>query len=127
MSEHERDETFIRSVVSELDRESDRLSPAVARRLEEARRHALNAPRAGWFRLLIVPRWVTAGGLATAAVLVAAVLIWHGGNQNGLQIKNPDELEIAAAQEQLEFYEDLDFYRWLADQPAANGHTRLKR
>lgn len=127
MSENERNETFIRSVVSGLDKESDRLPPAVVRRLHDARLRALEAPQAGWFRFRIVPRWVTAGGLATVAVLVAAVSIWLGGNHNGLQVKNPDELEIAAAQEQLELYEDLDFYRWLADQPGGTGRKGLKR
>ena len=127
MREDERDETFIRSVVRGLDEESDRLSPSLVRRLHDARLRALEAPQSGWFRLRIVPRWVTAGGLATVAVLVAAVSIWLGGNRNGLQVKNPEELEIAAAQEQLEFYEDLDFYRWLADQPGGAGQKGLKR
>lgn len=127
MKESEREKDFIRSVVSGLDEESDRLSPALVRRLHDARMSALDAPRTGWFRIPIAPRWVTAGGLASVAVLVAAVSIWLGGSHNGLQVKSPDEFEIAAAQEQLEFYEDLDFYRWLADQPGGAGLKGLKR
>ncbi len=126
MSENERNEAFIRSVISGLDQESDRLSPAVVRRLREARLRALDSQQTGWFGFRIVPRWVTAGGLASVAVLVAAVSIWLGGNHNALQVKNPDDLEIAAAQEQLEFYEDIDFYHWLADQPGGTGRKVLK-
>ena len=127
MREDERDETFIRSIVRELDDETDRLPPAVVRRLREGRLRAIDGWQGVWGRLPIVPRWITAGGFATVTVLVVALSIWLGGNNNSKQVKNLDELEIASAQEQLEFYEELDFYRWLADQPGSTGQGGLKR
>ena len=125
MREDERD--FIRSIVRKLDEETDQLPPAVAGRLRDGRLRAIGVPQGRWFRYRIVPRWVTAGGFATVAVLVAAVSIWYGGHRNSTQVSNPDELEIASAQEQLELYEDLDFYRWLADQPGGTGQGGVKR
>jgi hypothetical protein len=127
MRENERDKTFIRSIVRELDEETNRLPPEVVGRLRDGRMRAIGVPPGGWFRYRIVPRWITAGGFATAAVLVAAVSIWYGGDRSSTQIKNLDELEIASSQEQLELYEDLDFYRWLADQPGSAGQRGVKR
>ncbi len=127
MRENERNGTFIRSIVRELDEEADRLPPAVVGRLRDGRMRAIGVPQGGWFRYRIVPRWITAGGFVTAAVMVAAVSIWYGGHRSSTQVRNLDELEIASAQEQLELYEDLDFYRWLADQPGGTGQGGVKR
>ena len=117
MREEERDETFIHSIVSELVEEVGRLPPVVTRQLRDGRMRAVGMPQGGWFRYRVIPRWVTAGGLATVAVLVVALSFWYGGRHRSQQVKSPDELEIVSAQEQLEMYEDLDFYRWLADHP----------
>lgn len=118
MREDERDEIFIRSIVRELDEEAGRLPPPVAGQLRDGRLRAIGVPQGGWLWCHIVPRWITAGGLATVTVLVVALSIWYGGRTSRVQIRSLDELEIASAQEQLEMYEDLDFYRWLADHPA---------
>lgn len=124
MKEDEREETFVRTIVRELDDEVDRLPAAVVGRLRDGRVRAIGVPQGRVGRYRIVPRWITAGGFATAAVLVAAVSIWYGGDRSSTQVRNLDELEIASAQEQLELYEDLDFYRWLADQPGQGGAKR---
>ncbi len=124
MKEDEREETFVRSIVRELDDEIDRLPAAVVGRLRDGRVRAIGVPQGRGGRYLIVPRWITAGGFATAAVLLAAVSIWYGGDRSSTQVRNLDELEFASAQEQLELYEDLDFYRWLADQPGQGGVKR---
>lgn len=124
MKEDEREETFVRSIVRGLDDEVDRLPAAVVGRLRDGRVRAIGVPQGRVDRSRIVPRWITAGGFATAAVLVAAVSIWYGGDRSSAQVGNLDELEIASAQEQLELYEDLDFYRWLADQPGQGGTKR---
>lgn len=126
MREDERNGIFIRSIVRELDEEAGRLPPAVAGRLRDGRLRAIGVPQGGWFCCRIVPRWITAGGLATVTMLGVALSIWYGGRHASVQVKSPDELEIASAQEQLEMYEDLDFYRWLADQPR-NGQGGVKR
>jgi len=124
MKEDEREETFVCSIVRGLDDEVDRLPAAVVGRLRDGRVRAIGVPQGRGCRSRIVPRWITAGGFATAAVLVAAVSIWYGGDRSSAQVRNLDELEIASAQEQLELYEDLDFYRWLADQPGQGGAKR---
>ena len=61
------------------------------------------------------PRWRdTAGGLTTVASHGVAVSLWFGGSRQNLPLRQPDEVEILTAQEHLELYEDLEFFRWLA-------------
>jgi hypothetical protein len=64
-----------------------------------------------WY--LRFPRWVTAGGLATAMVLVMAVSLWIAAGRNTLPVDQVEDLDILTNTEQLELYKDLDFYRWL--------------
>jgi hypothetical protein len=61
----------------------------------------------------MIPRWLTAGGIATVCAMVVAVSIWYGTRQS-LPTNDPEDVEILAAQDQLDLYKDLDFYSWLA-------------
>jgi hypothetical protein len=63
-------------------------------------------------------RWITAGGLATVAVLVLAISLWVVVHRQPLPAKHGEDAEILSAQEHLELYEDLEFYRWLATEKA---------
>jgi hypothetical protein len=54
-------------------------------------------------------------GLATAAAGVLVFSLWFTSPQNDLAVKNPDDFEIVLAKDQIDLYEDLDFYGWMAD------------
>jgi negative regulator of sigma E activity len=114
MKTTENDNGWVKQVRELLDSDLARIPPQALQRLQTARRQALDGtvrPRMPW---LAVPRWVTAGGLATMAVALLTVSLWvvvpsrTGGNLD-------HELEKLDVQEQLELYEDLEFYRWLAN------------
>jgi hypothetical protein len=62
-----------------------------------------------------VPRWVTASGVATLAILVVAVSLWLSPLRTPPLVSPDDELEVVASGEQLELYEDLEFFIWLAE------------
>jgi hypothetical protein len=62
-----------------------------------------------------IPRWITAGGIATAVVLVVAVSMFYISSQKSLSVKSADDFEMLNGTEQPEMYKDLDFYRWLAE------------
>ncbi|HEY5973757.1 MAG TPA: DUF3619 family protein [Geobacteraceae bacterium] len=116
MNGQELDEKFVKRLKVELDAGSERLDPSVSTRLRDGRQVAVaRAGKRSW-GLFSLPRWVTASGLATAAVLVVAVSLWNGSNgQRTLPGKIGDDFEIITAQEQLDLYDDLEFYRWLAE------------
>ena len=106
----EGDDTFVRQVKTVLDEGNAKLDARVRSRLTQARYAALAqaGDRPGfWLR-----QWAPAAGVAAAAVL--AVLMWPGARQHE---QPPDEalndLEIVLDGENLDLFEDLDFYEWV--------------
>jgi len=95
-----------RELSAVLRREEHSLEPRTLARIAAARRHALAAPRPAWIQRWFAP---VAGAAVLAGVLGVGVFL----PQLGVQ---PD---AAAPAEQVaenpEFYQDLDFYLWLAD------------
>jgi hypothetical protein len=98
-----------------LDRGVTELDSRTADRLRRIRLAAVEHAETGKSRWFALHRWATAGGIAAFAVLVVAVSLWVSQPR---QIQPPgqvDDIEILAAREHLDIYEDMDFYRWLAD------------
>ena len=63
---------------------------------------------------------VTASMVATACVLVTVVsLVYVNGNSSG-NLSLDDELVLVASADDLELYENLDFYLWLDENGFAN-------
>jgi hypothetical protein len=101
---------FVHRLRTELERSAHELDASTVARLRAARRRALEAgPR----RRL----WLMAGGLAAGAVAagVAAVLLLA---PPALPLHGLDQLELIADAD-LDVVDDLEFYRWLADNPNA--------
>ena len=115
MNDQERDERFLKRLQDELAAGDDRLDQAVLTRLRESRQAAVAQAGRRFWHLPRLPAWVTASGLATAALLVVAVSLWLGNGQRPLPGTSVDDMEVITAQEQLDLYEDLEFYRWLAE------------
>lgn len=115
MSTKERDERLVAMVKEHLDAGVDALDNRTTARLRAARLKAVESARGrrGWFRL---PRWVAVGGFATAAAAILAVGVWLSDAPRESAVATADDLEIVAAQDQMQLYEDLEFYRWLATQ-----------
>lgn len=115
MSDRLQEERFLASVRARLDRSAEELSPEIMNRLRQARRQAIEArPRR-------VPWLVWAGGLATAAVAILVMVLWWPAAP-GLRHHEAslDDMELLTAGESLDVYEDLEFYRWLADADSAS-------
>jgi hypothetical protein len=111
----EDDDQFSARLAQELDRENRHLPDPVLSRLREARCKAVAGVKDAPGRRMVFPRWLTAGGLASAAVIVVAVSFWHTAPRPappGVPLEYLDQL---AAREHHEMIEDLDFYRWLAE------------
>lgn len=117
MKENVKEKSLREKVKKCLDEEVDRLDPRTVRALRGVRSEALDFyERKRGFYFYMVPRWITAGGITTATVVVAAVSVFYVSSHKPSSLKNPDDFELISVKEQPELYKDLDFYRWLAKQ-----------
>ena len=115
----EKEARFIEKARQNLLVAEDRLDAGTLSQLRDARVRAVEAADArgrGFFR---IPSWVRIGGVATAAAAVLVFMIWFDTPKQDLPVKSPDELEIVLNADNMDLYEDLDFYEWLAG--AGNG------
>ena len=108
------DERLVTEIKKALDASVETLPAYAVNHLREARQQALAGKVKTHRPWLAFPRWVTAGGLATAAVAILTVSLWVAVPRPQKPVVD-DELDQITSQEQLEFYEDLEFFRWLAD------------
>lgn len=110
-----------------LDRKAEELDGHTLSRLRQARARAIarGSKPAGWLRL---PDWSIAGGMATATIaLLAFSFLLEAPPDSGLPPITAGDLEILASGEDLEFYDRLEFYRWLeetGDMEQEDGETR---
>ena len=104
----ERDQQVMRKAKAVLDRSVDELDQQTILRLQRMRVNTLTArPRSA--------RWVLAGGLATMCVGILASVLWVSKPVAVMPVHEADDLDVVTAAENLEFYDEIDFYRWLAD------------
>ncbi len=104
---------MVEEVREALDRSVASLDERTAERLRLARLNAVEAAaRPRWFG---VPRWAAAGTISAFAVLVLALSLWLAVPRQNTQVAQVEDMDILAAHEHLEVYENMDFYRWLAD------------
>lgn len=106
-----------------LDADAGHLDTSTAARLQAARQSAvasIGRPRrdSGWLARVSLSTLLPAGGLASAAVVVLVLVMWHGNGVQQLPDVQGSDWEILAVGE-LELLEDLDFYDWLADADTA--------
>lgn len=120
MNIDKREKGFLQRVKQELDAGVEQLDPVTLARLKSGRMRALEKAHQGGWRFTDIPRWVTAGGFATVTVAVVAVSLWSAAPRRNMVAAHPEDREIVASREQFDLYDDLEFYRWLAE----NGDAR---
>jgi len=100
-------DAFINQASKLLDQSEQQLDSNVLRQLRIARHAALEKPPQ-------YNNWAITGGLAsTAAMLVLTVSLWN--TPMSQQDVSPllEDIELLSAADDLEFYEELEFYLWL--------------
>lgn len=111
------DERFRQRLREHLDAGFGDVPADVARRLQQARVDAL-AAGARWHP---PAWWKPAGALVLAGLLVVAVIFRLPGGEGRLPATAMDaDLELIAADDSLQFYEELDFYQWLVSEDGAS-------
>ena len=98
-----------------LDESVANLDVRTLERLRGARHRAAETADERPGLLLRLPRWVKVSGLATAAAAILVFSLWFTSPRHDLTVKNPEDFEIVLAKDQIDLYEDLDFYGWMAD------------
>ena len=114
---------FLEKARLALRASEDRLDAATLARLREARAKAVEAAgerEGGFFR---IPNWMRAGAFATVVAAVMVLTIWMEPPKQELPVKSVDEFEIVLYEENMDLYEDMDFYEWLVE--AGNGGSTV--
>ncbi len=109
----ERENRFAAEVKSLLDRTAENLDERTCRRLQAIRAEALETPQKAYRRFFLPLRWVTAGALATACG-VFGLFFWLNTSPGDLPVSHAEDLEIITSNDQMDLYQNLDFYEWLA-------------
>lgn len=108
MTEHDKERAFIEKTRQMLDQGVEQLDPATANELRLMRKHALNPQQKRLGRFTMVPVFI-----ATAAVLVVTVSLVLDQTAEQPAINALEDLPLLTETEELDFYQDLDFYDWL--------------
>lgn len=113
MSPDAKENTFISASKAVLDESVRDLGPGVERRLRQARYRALEA-KSKPFRWLL-----PASGFAAVSVAILAGALWLFQPSRPVPVQGVEDIEILSSGENLELFDDLEFYRWLAEQNPA--------
>jgi hypothetical protein len=116
MDQHDPDDSALEVGTREVYRESlDGIDAATRSRLTQARHRALEAlPK----RRATALRWLPAGAVA-AAVVMAWMLV--GSGPSGISQPEMLEIEILMAEDELEMFEEFEFYAWIDELEELQG------
>jgi len=112
MKETEKDEAFVETAKYLLSERAEKIDTKTRSRLRKGRYAALQSLKS---RKRPTPWMWPAAGMAVActAVLAFFLILKEPGPQEVLS--NMEDIELLASSEPIEFYDDLEFYNWLAE------------
>lgn len=109
MTEHDKEQAFLHKARSLLDNSADELEPSTVDALKQLRRQALSQPTR---RLWQTP--YPALAMAATVIIAVAVVVLNPATQPS-DMSELEDLPMLTSDEELEFYQELDFYNWLDD------------
>ncbi|KPJ90084.1 MAG: hypothetical protein AMJ53_14905 [Gammaproteobacteria bacterium SG8_11] len=120
-----RDDVLLKAAKSTLDDKAVSLDDDVCQRLQQARRVAVSAaanatqgssPRAN------ASKWLLPAGSFAALALVSSVVVYQfQAVQESSPVASIEDIPILTSPDELELYEELDFYQWLAEEHDSVG------
>lgn len=116
-TEHYKKDDLLNKITSTLDSAVDELEGGTKSRLRSIRHEALTSTETSYRTTW----WVPAGSLAAlAAIAVMTVSLWTIMPEED-EFKIPfEDFALLSDKEELEFYEELDFYLWLDSEQLKN-------
>ena len=115
MKQMQSESEFVEKVRQELDRSVTNLDPGITARLGQSRRKALRRDGETRWSWLKPHRLLPAAAVAAAMILVA-VLLDLGKPPSSHLISGIEDVEILASGDNPDFFQELDFYHWLAEE-----------
>ena len=125
MNASDQEKHFLEKARNLLNEGVENLDRQTCQCLQNIRIRALRAMEESRSALLVPLRWIMVGGFATATVAAVALFFWLSTSPENLPAKQAEDFEIITSQEKIDFYQNLDFYRWLATEE--NGPRRVNR
>jgi len=112
MSNPDKEKQFIDNVKKALDFDAENLDAGTQAKLTRMRHRALDA---GERKSFDIRQWFTLPtlGWATACMLVLGLTFFV--NPNGA-LPPLEDIDLLVAEDNLEFYDGLEFYAWLAEE-----------
>ena len=98
-------------IKQELDDSLNSIDAATLSRVRQVRARALEKTEKksyNWFG-------IAGGAIATACVLMLVVML-SIKNEASVTPLTPEEIELISAMDEIEIYQDLEFYEWLAEE-----------
>jgi len=114
MNANDQEKSFLEKAKGLLSEGAENLDSQTRRRLERIRLDALSAVGGKEARFFLPSRWVTVGALVATAMVVVAIFFWLRASPGDFPGKHIEDFEIIASMENIDLYENLEFYRWLA-------------
>lgn len=113
MSAQDKEKQFVDNVKKALDLDAENLDAGTQSKLTRIRHRALDA---GERNGLDIRQWFTVPriGWATACILVLGLTIYV--QQPNGALPPLEDIDLLAAEDNLEFYDGLEFYAWLAEE-----------
>lgn len=118
--ENQEKDEFLDKLTVMMDAASDEIDGATKTRLQAIRREALTVAekpyQSAW--------WVPAGSLTAVATLaVVAISLWTISPNEGVFTPPLEDIALLSDGEELEFYQDMDFYLWLDSKQLIKDQT----
>ena len=121
MSDSNQDLEFTRHLKRRLDEAEQNLDAGIRSRLTQTRYQALaqRKENPSWW-----PEWIKQPlpGMAAAFALVLALALTLNGPPSTQPGNGLEDMDLLTAEDQLELYEDLEFYAWLAQEETTEQH-----
>ncbi len=115
------DEVLLKAAKSTLDENTALLDDDVRQRLHNARRAAIRAATSSTQQTAKTTSrssWAVAaaGSFAVLTLVISVVLYQYRPESDPSSMASIEDMPILTAPEELELYEELDFYQWLAEE-----------
>ena len=120
MKEKQQETEFVERIRQELDRSVADLDSDVTSRLHRARMRALAQRRKDKANWLTPQRLLPAFAVAAALVLLVVLLDYQVAPVSQLT-SGIEDVEILASSDHPDFFHELDFYSWLAEEMDRSG------
>ena len=114
MNGDEQERRLLEKAKDLLSEAAENLDSQTKKRLERIRLDALTTVERPGAKFFLPPRWITASAFVTAAIAGVAIFFWLRASPGNFPGKQAEDFEIITSAENIEFYENLEFYRWLA-------------